>query len=203
MRKDNARTTGKDDRSDRERAIGDLAWQVLDCLDVGIVGADARLKRIELANACARSLLGAPSGSARDFPSWLRRPANYALASGGEGQFGSAVKLVSPSGRKLFLRARQLSGAASVVVLTVAAAKPRESDVVQMLCERYQVSRREGEISARIRRGMRTKEIAEDLGLSPGTIKWYTSKIFAALSVASRSELVSLIDRLVLEENGL
>lgn len=55
-----------------------------------------------------------------------------------------------------------------------------------------QLSVRERGIVALVRRGLRNKEIAEELGLTEGTVKVHLHKIFEKLGVRSRTELILL-----------
>lgn len=55
-----------------------------------------------------------------------------------------------------------------------------------------QLSVRERGIVALVRRGLRNKEIADELGLTEGTVKVHLHKIFEKLGVRSRTELILL-----------
>jgi DNA-binding NarL/FixJ family response regulator len=57
------------------------------------------------------------------------------------------------------------------------------------------LSKREREVAMRIREGLRTNEIASELGRSPHTIKVQISSIFAKLGVANRSRVAMLLNR--------
>jgi DNA-binding CsgD family transcriptional regulator len=57
------------------------------------------------------------------------------------------------------------------------------------------LSTREREVAMRVREGMRTAEIAAELGRSPHTIKVQISAIFAKLGVGSRSRVAMLLNR--------
>jgi DNA-binding NarL/FixJ family response regulator len=46
-----------------------------------------------------------------------------------------------------------------------------------------------------VREGYRNEEIAKAMSLAVGTVKTYVHRIFAALEVKSRAELVRFIDR--------
>jgi DNA-binding NarL/FixJ family response regulator len=46
-----------------------------------------------------------------------------------------------------------------------------------------------------VREGYRNEEIATSMGLAVGTVKTYVHRIFSALEVKSRAELVRFIDR--------
>jgi DNA-binding NarL/FixJ family response regulator len=55
------------------------------------------------------------------------------------------------------------------------------------------LTEREKQVAALIRRGLRGKEIARQLGLSDGTVKIHTHRIYQKLGVKTRSELVYVL----------
>jgi two-component system nitrate/nitrite response regulator NarP len=55
-----------------------------------------------------------------------------------------------------------------------------------------QLSVRERGIVALVQRGLRNKEVAEELGLTEGTVKVHLHKIFEKLGIQSRTELILL-----------
>lgn len=77
-----------------------------------------------------------------------------------------------------------------------------DQEVMQRVMERVhspgardpleQLSARERGIVSLVRRGLRNKEIAEELGLTEGTVKVHLHKIFEKLGVHSRTELILL-----------
>ena len=52
---------------------------------------------------------------------------------------------------------------------------------------------RQQEILVRLRQGKRNKEIANALGLSERTVKWYISQLFLIFGVSNRTELVATL----------
>ena len=54
-----------------------------------------------------------------------------------------------------------------------------------------QLSRRERQVIKMIAKGMKTREIAEELVLSLPTIKWHTSNIYGKLGVKNRTTAVA------------
>lgn len=54
------------------------------------------------------------------------------------------------------------------------------------------LSTRERAVASLVQRGLRNKEIAEELGLTEGTVKVHLHKVFEKLSVRSRTELILL-----------
>jgi LuxR family maltose regulon positive regulatory protein len=53
------------------------------------------------------------------------------------------------------------------------------------------LTERELEILERVARGMSNRDVAEDLFLSPGTVKWYLNQIYSKLGVNSRTQAVA------------
>jgi DNA-binding CsgD family transcriptional regulator len=70
--------------------------------------------------------------------------------------------------------------------------RPLSPSLVALLAR---LSTREREVAMRVREGMRTAEIAAELGRSPHTIKVQISSIFAKLGVGSRSRVAMLLNR--------
>ena len=70
--------------------------------------------------------------------------------------------------------------------------RPLSPGLVALLAR---LSTREREVAMRVREGLRTSEIAADLGRSPHTIKVQISSIFAKLGVGSRSRVAMLLNR--------
>ena len=57
------------------------------------------------------------------------------------------------------------------------------------------LSERERELSELLAQGLRNRAIAEELGLSEGTVKVYLNRIYEKLGISSRTELVLAITR--------
>lgn len=62
---------------------------------------------------------------------------------------------------------------------------------------RPRLSARERQLVALVRKGLRNREIAEQLGVTPGTVKVYLHSIFDKVGVASRTELAMKADNLI------
>ena len=72
----------------------------------------------------------------------------------------------------------------------------RTKELTETLGEREtpSLSPRERELISLVRKGMRNREIAEQLGVTEGTIKVYLHSIFEKLGVSSRTELAIRAD---------
>ena len=57
------------------------------------------------------------------------------------------------------------------------------------------LSERERELSELVAQGLRNRAIAEELGLSEGTVKVYLNRVYEKLGISSRTELVLAIGR--------
>jgi LuxR family maltose regulon positive regulatory protein len=53
------------------------------------------------------------------------------------------------------------------------------------------LTQREVEVLHLITAGLTNRQIAEQLFLSPGTVKWYVNQIFGKLSVTSRTQAIA------------
>lgn len=56
-----------------------------------------------------------------------------------------------------------------------------------------QLSLRERQIALLVQRGLRNKEVAEELGLTEGTVKVHLHKVFEKLGLRSRTDLILLL----------
>ena len=63
--------------------------------------------------------------------------------------------------------------------------------------ERPQLAPRERQVIAFVRKGMRNREIAEQLGVKEGTVKAYLPAIFEKVGVSSRTELATRADEVL------
>ncbi|MBP3202349.1 MAG: tetratricopeptide repeat protein [Bacteroidales bacterium] len=87
--------------------------------------------------------------------------------------------------RQKFLRSRKVQAeTAAVMEETLQEIKPASAEDIQL-------SAREREILDLLTKGYTTPQIAEGLGLSPETIKWYRKKLLVKFDVANTAELTS------------
>ena len=80
-------------------------------------------------------------------------------------------------------------------LLILSRMKYRPDDVYALLGQSYGLGHRECEIAMMVRDGYRNEEIGGKLGIAVGTVKHYVHRIFNALEVRSRAELVRFLDR--------
>ena len=74
-------------------------------------------------------------------------------------------------------------------------ARLRRDDLYLVLNQTFGLSKRTCDIAMMIRDGYRNEEIADQLGLAVGTVKHYVHRLFNAVDVRSRSELVRFLDK--------
>lgn len=116
-----------------------------------------------------------------------------AVASGRE--FAPAqLRLRDGRGRWLMLHASAVSGSVSpasgVAVLVQAA---RRSDIAPIVMDAYSLTLREREVIEAAARGGSTQEIANQLYMSPHTVRDHLKTVFEKVGVSSRAELVATL----------
>jgi DNA-binding CsgD family transcriptional regulator len=57
------------------------------------------------------------------------------------------------------------------------------------------LSKRQSQVLALVARGLTTKEIAGDLGISDATVKWHVGRALSKLGASSRAEAVAIAVR--------
>jgi DNA-binding NarL/FixJ family response regulator len=100
-----------------------------------------------------------------------------------------STRLRGRSGRWVRVHAAALDGDGDHVAITIDRATA--SDLVPLLLASYGLSTRESEIVLSLCRGLGTKEIAAELGISSHTVRDHLKVIFAKSEVNSRGELVA------------
>lgn len=99
------------------------------------------------------------------------------------------TRLQGRSGRWLRLHVAPMVDGDGSIALTVETARP--GDLAQILLDSYGLTPRETEIVLSLCRGMPTKDIADELCLSPHTVRDHLKAIYAKTGVAGRGELVA------------
>ncbi len=117
----------------------------------------------------------------------------HAIAAGTES--GPArVHVQGRSGQWLVIEGCQLRGAGPSepkTAITIQPAQPAE--VAPIMVEAYDLTPRERQITQMVARGLSTGEMAEQLYLSPHTVRDYVKSVFDKVGVSSRGELVARI----------
>lgn len=100
-----------------------------------------------------------------------------------------STRLRGRSGWWVRVHAAALDGTSGQVAVTIDRATA--SDLVPLLLSSYGLSKRETEIVLSLCRGLGTKEIAAELGISSHTVRDHLKVIFVKAGVNSRGELVA------------
>ncbi len=85
------------------------------------------------------------------------------------------------------LRGRQDATSQTAVVIEPAKA----AEIAPIIVEAYNLSAREQQITQLIARGLSTTQIAQQLVLSPHTVRDYVKSVFEKVGVSRRGELVA------------
>jgi DNA-binding NarL/FixJ family response regulator len=104
----------------------------------------------------------------------------------------SSARLRAGSGRWLSVHASCLHGPDGTPGLTALTIEPAKSaQIAPIIVEAYGLTTREQEITRAVARGLSNPEIAEELYLSPHTVRDHLKAVFAKVGVGSRGELVA------------
>jgi DNA-binding CsgD family transcriptional regulator len=146
-----------------------------------LLGPDGRVERTEQ----AQRWLSLIDDRGR-LPSVARALASAARSDGAT----HSVAVPTPSGRWVALHASVVANDESVVVIIEGARTTVLSDVI---AEAHGFTTREREIVAMTARGASTRQMAQDLAISPFTAADHLKSIFAKAGVHSRGELIALL----------
>jgi DNA-binding CsgD family transcriptional regulator len=111
-------------------------------------------------------------------------------AAASEIQEVASVRLPTRTGGWLRVHASLLDGKADGRI-GVMLHPAREPELAGLIIEAYGLSRREREVTRLVLQGRSTREIADDLHVSPYTVQDHLKAIFAKVGVGSRRELVA------------
>ena len=100
------------------------------------------------------------------------------------------ARLRTASGQWLVLHASRLAGAAIREQIAVIFEVARPAEITPLIVQAYDLSKREGEITQCVARGLSTTEIAGQLHISANTVQDHLKAIFDKVGVHSRRELV-------------
>jgi DNA-binding NarL/FixJ family response regulator len=168
--------------------------ELMDELDFGVIVCADDFETVLFANVWAKLALTASQSAGSKLPPTVSSILREHMETYGQcREFSRAARVSLPDGRRMSLRFRQRSDSQFLIVLT--RLKARRMDFFETLNHEFGLTRRECEIAMMVRDGYRNEEIATAMSLAVGTVKAYVHRIFTALEVKSRAELVRFIDR--------
>jgi DNA-binding CsgD family transcriptional regulator len=103
------------------------------------------------------------------------------------------TRLRSASGRWLVLHASRLRAAGTEGQIAVIFEEARPSEIAPLIVDAYGLTKREGEITQLVARGLSTAEVSKELHITPNTVRDHFKAIFDKVGVRSRRELVGQI----------
>jgi DNA-binding CsgD family transcriptional regulator len=101
------------------------------------------------------------------------------------------IRLRTASGRWLVLHASRLRAAGTEGRIAVIFEEARPSEIAPLMVDAYGLTKREGEITRLVLRGLSTAEVSEELHITPNTVRDHFKSIFDKVGVRSRRELVA------------
>ena len=101
------------------------------------------------------------------------------------------MRLRTASGRWLVLHASRLRAADTEGQIAVIFEEARPSEIAPLIVDAYGLTKREGEITRLVLRGLSTAEVSNELYITPNTVRDHFKSIFDKVGVRSRRELVA------------
>ncbi len=103
------------------------------------------------------------------------------------------MRLRTASARWLVLHASRLRAAETEGRIAVIFEEARPSEIAPLIVDAYGLTKREGEITRLVLRGLSTVEVCEELHITPNTVRDHFKAIFDKVGVRSRRELVGQV----------
>jgi DNA-binding CsgD family transcriptional regulator len=103
------------------------------------------------------------------------------------------IRLRAASGRWLVLHASRLRAAETAGQIAVIFEEARSSEIAPLIVDAYGLTKREGEITRLVLRGLSTAEVSRQLHITPNTVRDHFKAIFDKVGVRSRRELVGQV----------
>ena len=97
------------------------------------------------------------------------------------------------SGRWLVLHASRLRAEGTEGRIAVIFEEARPSEIAPLIVDAYGLTRREGEVTQLVLRGLSTAEVSGRLHITPNTVRDHFKSIFDKVGVRSRRELVGQV----------
>ncbi|HEX6488878.1 MAG TPA: LuxR C-terminal-related transcriptional regulator [Candidatus Dormibacteraeota bacterium] len=98
-----------------------------------------------------------------------------------------------PNGRWIAVQASRLTTAGGRRQVAVIIEPPDGAELAPLIVSAYSLTDREAQIAQLTLRGLSTKEIAQDLGISPLTVQQHLKVVFTKVGVHSRGELIGKV----------
>jgi DNA-binding CsgD family transcriptional regulator len=103
------------------------------------------------------------------------------------------TRLRTASGRWLVLHASRLRAADTEGRIAVIFEEARPAEIAPLIVDAYGLTKREGEITNLVLRGLSTAEVSGELHITPNTVRDHFKAIFDKVGVRSRRELVGQV----------
>ena len=103
------------------------------------------------------------------------------------------TRLRTASGRWLVLHASRLRAASAEGQIAVIFEEARPAEIAPLIVDAYGLTKREGEITQLVARGLSTAEVSEELHITPNTVRDHFKAIFDKVGVRSRRELIGQV----------
>jgi DNA-binding CsgD family transcriptional regulator len=103
------------------------------------------------------------------------------------------IRLRTASGRWLVLHASRLRAPGTGGQIAVILEEARPVEIAPLIVDAYGLTKREGEITKLVLRGLSTAEVSGELHITPNTVRDHFKAIFDKVGVRSRRELVGQV----------
>jgi DNA-binding CsgD family transcriptional regulator len=103
------------------------------------------------------------------------------------------IRLRTASGRWLVLHASRLRAPGTGGQIAVIFEEAQPAEIAPLIVDAYGLSKREGEITKLVLRGLSTAEVSGELHITPNTVRDHFKAIFDKVGVRSRRELVGQV----------
>ncbi len=103
------------------------------------------------------------------------------------------IRLRTSSGRWVVLYASRLRATKTEGRIAVIFEEARPAEIAPLIVDAYGLTRREGQITQLVLRGLSTAEVSEELHITPNTVRDHFKAIFDKVGVRSRRELVGQV----------
>jgi len=103
------------------------------------------------------------------------------------------TRLRTASGRWVVLHASRLRAPGAEGQIAVIFEEARPSEIAPLIVDAYGLTKREGEITRLVLRGLSTAEVSGELHITPNTVRDHFKAIFDKVGVRSRRELVGQV----------